>query len=394
MHRKSVFLGLILVFVVIVAFTGTLTAQDDDSLYNDLPIYEGDALALDAQEYAEQYGVDLEEAIDRLRLQEPAGELDAELVAKEADTFAGAWIQHKPEFRIIVQFTHDGEDTIRPYIENAPLADLVEVRTASVTLAELETTQEAAWLAVRGLEIPVASGINVYENHVELYVIERDQFNSALQAEDISLPDNVEVITVTDLGTDEAEIFAGLALSLCTSGFSVKNSSGTKGITTAAHCDSNPIISYQGTNLPFQAAAEGGQYDVQWRTAPGFTVRNLMNDGTYYRYVYSTKHRNNQMMNEYICKRGKETGFGCGNIINKNHQPACVTKPDGTIICFTSTFIRVHRDGVNLSSGGDSGGPWFSGNTAYGIMRGSLGDDATYMAINYVSYLGLTVLTN
>lgn len=232
-------------------------------------LYEGNALALDAQGYAEEHGLDLEEAIARLRLQAPAGELGAELAANEADTFAGAWIQHTPEFRIIVQFTESGEDTIRPYIESGPLSDLVEVRAASVTLAELEVTQETAWLMVRDLGVPVESGINVFKNYVELYVVEREQ-------------------------------------------------------------------------------------------------------------------------NEYVCKRGKQTGFGCGYIINKNHKPSC----DADGYCYTSTFIRVHRDGVNLSSGGDSGGPWFSGNTAYGVMRGSLGDDATYMAVNYVSFLGLTVLTN
>jgi hypothetical protein len=132
-------------------------------------------------------------------LQDFAGDLDAELSAKEADTFAGLWIQHTPQFQIIVQFTQDGKETIRPYIENGPLADIIDVRIADVTLAELEATQAAALLKVRDFDIPVESGINGFENRVELYVIERSRFETILQETRIQLPDNVDVITVDEL---------------------------------------------------------------------------------------------------------------------------------------------------------------------------------------------------
>lgn len=379
---------LVMILVAAVALVSTSTVQSEDNLpYSDAPVYDGNALVLDAQGYADEHGIDLDEAIRRLQLQEPAGELNEQLVANESNTFAGAWIQHSPEFRIIVQFTANGEKTIQPYIENGPLAGIVEIRKAGVPLAELQAIQETTWLTVLRLGVPVASGINVFENRVELYVIERQRFDEALQVSKTNLPDNVEIITVNELGSDVVEIFAGLALSQCTSGFSVQNGSGTKGITTAAHC--NNTLSYNGTNLPFQGAAQGGQYDVQWHTAPGFTVRNLAFDGANYRYVYSTKHRNNQVINEYVCKYGKTTLAGCGYITDKSYNPGCING-----YCYTSTFIRVHRDGVDLSQPGDSGGPWFSGNTAYGIMKGEIGNDAFYMAINYVTYLGINVLTN
>ena len=63
---------------------------------------------------------------------------------------------------------------------------------------------------------------------------------------------------------------------------------------------------------------------------------------------------------------------------------------------FSATFIRVHNeDGDDLADGGDSGGPWFRGNTAYGIMRSQApeGADGVYMAINYISDLDISVLT-
>jgi len=269
------------------------------------------------------------------------------------------------------------------------LAEIVAVRVAEFSLSELEAAQTAALLNVQDLDIPVESGINVFENRVELYVIERAQFDTALQKARIRLSNNVEVITVNELSVDSANIYAGLALRTCTSGFSVMHSSGTKGVLTAAHCSNSQ--SYNGTSLPFAGSAEGGSYDVQWHTAPGFTVKNWAYDGIsdyttpYYRVINATRHRNSQALNSFVCKYGKTTGYGCGYIIDKNYQP---TTPGS----WGSTFIRVHRDGVDLAEGGDSGGPWFREDTAYGIMKSEIGDDAVYMAINYVDILDLTVL--
>jgi hypothetical protein len=157
-----------------------------------------DALLEDAQVYAVHYGVDIQEAMRRLKLQELVGGLDAELTAQEQATFAGLWIQHSPQFRIIVQFTRDGEEPIRPYVENGPLADDVEIRTAKVSLAALQAAQTAAMQAVRDLGISMNSGINVPENRVELYVAEPAQTEAALHQANIQLPDYVVVLSAVE----------------------------------------------------------------------------------------------------------------------------------------------------------------------------------------------------
>lgn len=375
---KMLFVVLLMIFLTAADYELAFTASSESPI--PIQILE-DPIIEDAKVYAVDIGVDLEEAVRRLKLQSPAGDLNAKLAANESDIFAGSWIQHSPEFKIIVLFTKNGDERLRPYIDGGILADIVEVRTVNQTLAELEKIQADAILTVHDLNIPVESGINIFDNRVELYVINQARLYDKLANTNKQLPDNVYVVQVDKLSQEETDIFAGLSLSQCTSGFSVENDSGTKGITTAAHC--NNTQSYGGTDLPFQGSAYGSSYDFQWHTAPGFTVRNLMFDGTYNRYVYSTRHRNDQELNEFVCKHGKATGFTCGYIINKSHQPSGMA----------ATFIRVHRDNVNLSEGGDSGAPWFSGNTAYGVHIGGIGDDAYYMAVNYLSYLDLTVLT-
>jgi len=116
-------------------------------------------------------------------------------------------------------------------------------------------------------------------------------------------------------------------------------------------------------------------------------VRNLAYDGSGNRYVYSTKHRNNQALNSWVCKYGVASHYTFGFIIDKNYTPS------DPPITFYGTWLRVHNDGVNISSGGDSGCPYFLGNTAYGIHSKGIGDDGIYMAINYISYLDLSVMT-
>lgn len=133
---------------------------------------ENEALMKDAYAYATTMGVDLDEAVRRLHLQGEIGNLNATLVANEGDTFAGLWIQHQPAYRVIVQFTRDGEVTIRSYIAHGPLASVVEIHAARVTVNELESARAQAAQIAGTLNIPASSGINVLENRAELYVLD------------------------------------------------------------------------------------------------------------------------------------------------------------------------------------------------------------------------------
>jgi hypothetical protein len=162
-----------------------------------------DALRRDAEAMAEDLGISVDEAIHRLKLQDPIGTLGAELERLEADTFAGLWIQHEPEYRVVVAFTRNGEETIQPYVEDTPLADLIEVRTAEATYEELKAAQQEVQRLVDELGLSLASGINIEENRVEVYVTDRSLFDTTLREANIQLPDHVEVITIYEpLGDD------------------------------------------------------------------------------------------------------------------------------------------------------------------------------------------------
>lgn len=98
-----------------------------------------EALIEDAKMYASASGVSFDDAIERLMLQGIVEGINIKLKTGESSTFAGLWIQHKPDYRVIVRFTNNGNTTIKPYIQNTSLADIVEAQTADVSLEELRS---------------------------------------------------------------------------------------------------------------------------------------------------------------------------------------------------------------------------------------------------------------
>ena len=98
-------------------------------------------------------------------------------------------------------FTRDGEETLRPYVENLPVADFVELRTASATLAELRNAQGDAGSSIGDLGIPFNSSTDVERNRVEIWVTDPVSLQDALREANLELPDYVEAFRVDALAT-------------------------------------------------------------------------------------------------------------------------------------------------------------------------------------------------
>lgn len=387
-----------LLFVLSATATSVLAQSADGEAAAD------DALLQEAKQYAAQFGVDLEEAVFRLRLQPAIGELQAELAASEPASFAGLWIEHTPSFRVIVQHTQGGGQRLQDHLQaegRRELAGVVEQRTVRHSLKRLEAIHAAARRIAKAQGIPVDSSVSVADNRIDLRTTLPTDLGHALQQaaktrkDAAEVLENAEIIAVESLMVPEAYVHAGLQVTACTSGYAVQSANGTLGVTTAAHCGDTQ--QYNGRSLPLQGQLHGGSYDVQWHTAPGLHVDNRIYDGITdttpnYRYVAGTKSRAQQFGGEYVCKYGVATGYTCGTIDRTDYQPDFEPNP-------AATYIYVKGGSVDLSKGGDSGGPWFYGDTAYGIHSGGgvegtiYQNDSIYMPIDFVSGLGVSVLT-
>ncbi|MEM9597097.1 MAG: PKD domain-containing protein [Acidobacteriota bacterium] len=352
------------------------------------------ALLEDAASYSELFGVSQEEAVARLHLQRLAGDLDARLAKEAADTYAGLWIDNGETFSVVVRTTAPaGRDLTMDLLDDKnalALAPFIEVQTAQWTLAELEDARVAAHHMVRELGFEVDSDIDIKTNRVEIYTVEPQGVGRSLGGSGLQLPMAVEVVGVDALAsTEQLVLEGGQALTTCTGGFTVRrNSTGEVGISTAAHCGNTQRAF--GTVLPFRAEDQQGNQDVQWHSSCGiFDVSNRFNSGIGMRAVVGTRSRTQQAVGSLVCKWGMTSGRTCGTIQSRNYAPSYVTSA-------SSTFIRVDGGATNLSDPGDSGGPWFVEDRAYGIHSGQPGgdaNDALYMPINYISSLGVSVLT-
>jgi hypothetical protein len=299
------------------------------------PISAEDSLLQDATEYAKTFNVELEEAVKRLTLQAEIDTLNYSLTTFEPEAFGGLYIQHTPKFQVVVLLTDTDRDILSPYLSDSPLAELIEARTASLSLVALRNEQETAMKLVREVNIPVDSALLVDKGVVELYVVQRKAFDKALEKSSIRLPAHVEVVTVEQLAEPATNIYGGLTLAglvpiECTSGFAVQHYGRELGISTAAHCSNT--LSYNGTSLPLQAEAYTGSADVQWHTTPGFSVRNWIYDGSFVRAITATRHHVLQFQGQWVCGYGRITGYGCGNITSIAYRPGYVPNASATYV--------------------------------------------------------------
>ena len=153
-----------------------------------------EAVLIDAGFYARQEGVSLEEAVRRFKLQDLAGPLGAALEQNESATLAGHWIEHQPQFKVVVVFTRDGEETIKKYVsEDSPLWQVLDIRNEDgrVTEEQLHEEQQQLIELLDRLGLPCSSAGYPDKGRVEVYVGDKRLFDETLAEAGETLPPHV-----------------------------------------------------------------------------------------------------------------------------------------------------------------------------------------------------------
>ena len=201
-----------------------------------------------------------------------------------------------------------------------------------------------------------------------------------------------------------ADFKGGEAMASCTSGFAAQErSTDVYGLITAGHCfrSNDDPITMHGASLSLVAREWGPDVDAQFRSIPTGASHRIFDD-----YICGPGSpcdvRDDisrwQMLNNYLCHHGKNSGESCGTVFSVNYQP---THPDSCEATCSSTFVRVRGDKLKTCYG-DSGGPWYDRGYAFGIHGGGTGGDncdnegetAYFSAIRDVENdLGVDILT-
>jgi hypothetical protein len=173
-----------------------------------------------------------------------------------------------------------------------------------------------------------------------------------------SITTSVSRSTRPVLGGREAylEHLGGEILTTCTSGFGTKDSSGTRGISTAGHCSKTQ--SDDGFSLTFEAEYEDTHGDFQWHTGP-----KTLSDDFYSGSTTATEANERDVsavgaptVGQALCRNGKASYKDCQDVRKLN-------------VC-DSTACNLVQMEEHLSASGDSGGPVYYSNTAYGLHTG------------------------
>ena len=351
-----------------------------------------------AESYARLIGISVPEALHIYDLQQTAGALNAELMAGEAETFAGLWIEHTPSFKVVIQFTNGAEKYAESYAKG-DLADVIELRTAMYTYERLRDEQEIVVYALRDLGIKFRSMVDIKKNCVSVDVTDIAPVNQAITENKLTLSEQVKINVINSMPIELAEMFGGLTLHQWgllpggTSGFSVRDAWGTRGITTAGHSpDQLYYYSPMPVHLPLVSQREGGSYDIQWHTSPLDVTNQILIDPSGTRQVIQGYNwRIYQAVGTLVFKYGRNTHLTYGLI--GSIDATCPTVEDSN-----ATFVYVIRypGDPDLAAMDDSGGPWFVGNMAYGttVAGDFMGNYAYYMPIDYIFGMGLTILTS
>jgi hypothetical protein len=362
-------------------------------------------LGFEAVELAEDTGITVDEAYDAIMRQPRIGQLQAAMYERGPKSFGGLYVDYQPEYSITTLATPRNGSAVREAVGGLGFSDLapfISVRETVLTEAALQRAQVAiarnpnsnfTWtdvdLVAGAVDAAVASEKDVQPA--------RDRIRRA----DLGgvPPERIKVLVG---GHETQDSYGGLVIEegtqQCTTGFTVLHSAtNVEGVATAGHCYDNQRLGHHSdVDLGYRQAEKiGDNQDLQWYKTPNLDDKKEIRyaDWGGIRPVNSRTGRDVMFVGETVCKWGQASGDGCGQIKGRSFDPDDIMDgPDK----YSETFIRMEN--VDTMKG-DSGGPWFSGYSAYGIHTGSsfsnwdMGIPAYpyFMAQNYTAALGLVV---
>jgi hypothetical protein len=355
------------------------------------------ALAQDAGQYAAQFGVTVDEALRRLKAQQDSVAATDAIAREFTDRLAGISIEHSPQYRIVVLLTG-----AEPVPDRTAAGVPIVFRTgAKATHAQAVSAMKRHLIDFR-TELPGARGAGYDQRtgDVVLLVMPADAARFGLdsiraRAEQVSgVP--VRVI-VNELNETNMSIVGGARVeginslterrNRCTTGFVVTNGE-TNAIATAAHCpDQLTYVEPDGATvvLPMIGSWGAAYRDVQingsadspdpyfYADASAGALRGVET----WRSVASTR------AGDFVCHYGTSSGYSCATVELTDYAPP------GDLCggpCWP-TWVTVKGPSCTP---GDSGGPVFSGDVAFGIAKGINRDDSGrclfyyYMSTDYL----------
>jgi hypothetical protein len=342
---------------------------------------EEEALRQDAGEYAARYGVGLDEAMRRLRAQEESLAETDRLQRVHARRLAGLFIEHRPDYRIVVLLTGSKRVRDRAILAGGKTVPVVFRTGARASREELLKALGRHAGKVRSL-LPGAQGMGLDPRTGELVLMVRpeqarrygvDAMEKRLEAV-TGVPGRIRIIDEADrdFGIEGGARVEGIDTvsgrrNFCTTGFVVTDGA-RSGVLTAAHCPD--ALTYHDpaggrSELPFIGQWGWSFQDVQVNASEAARQPWFYADPKQraIRALTGARGRAATRAGDLVCHRGERSGYSCAEVELTEYAPP------GDLCGGPCAPVWVTVAGPSCG-GGDSGGPVFRGTVAYGIVKG------------------------
>lgn len=357
-----------------------------------------EAVARDAAQYAQRYGVPADQAAREFGAQIDSVPVTDALAAEFAGRLVGIAIDHAPGLGISVLLTGDAPVEPRSVELNGLEVPIVFRTGAPASHSALVSAIERYQATIRArLSRPPGIGVDVRTGALVVMVAAVDLARTdaatlgASFAALTGVPVRVEVAgQAADAAVAGGARVIGPAAGqrfLCTGGFAVTDGQ-RFAVATAAHCpDELSLIGpdRSATPMPFVMQAGWGYQDVQLNASaeplePFFYADTAR---TELRPVEGALARASTRAGDFVCHRGERTGYSCAEVVMTDFAPA------GDLCGGACLPTWVAVEGPTCR-GGDSGAPVFRGTTALGLVKGGTyradGSCAMYyyMSVDYL----------
>jgi len=306
-------------------------------------------------------GIDGDQATARLQRGEWASKVTARLSAQTGADFGGAWLAPDGTTLKVAVTDSAAAATVRK-----AGAVPVMVRRSEQTLITAKEKLDAVRADAGGL---TGWYVDVTTNKLVVVAKPGDTAAARTFAKEAGVSRDAVTVQVSTAspkplfdvrGADPYFITLDGGTARCSIGFSVEG-----GFVTAGHCGT-PGDQTAGFNQVAQGTVRAsvfpGDADMGFVEVNGdWTPRPVVNDfeGNELPVAGSTE----APVGAAICRSGSTTGTHCGTILAKDQT---VVYPEGAVSGLTRTNV--------CAEGGDSGGPWLSGDQAQGVTSGGSGD--------------------
>lgn len=327
---------------------------------------------IDLRTAAEELGIPFQEAHERFAGQDSFAAAIDQIRVLAPRSFSAAAIELGPGYTAWASFVGEPPSSVRALLSSLPLQVEIRVDASVSEEALVKAQQDIYFKLAQVVDVEHLSSGITQDGYIEFTHPDADFAKKVADvvsesASSRGLKDRIVTLegdpTVLLTAVSGGETWAGT----CSSAFTVIGLGGTAtGVSTAGHC-ANTTSGYTapgggvtGNTTAYNYNANG---DTMWfrlfwmGETPSITNKFKYTSSGAQRQVLGTA---NPVVGQSICRYGMSTGNHCTTIaaINECRSGVCL----------------LFRANGNTLAGGDSGGPWYSGNNAQGISHGILTD--------------------